>query len=120
MSRIQTWFVGAGIRVIGYAVLGFWCAFKRDWAWGRSSGRTCRRTGSKVAIVFARFIISVLVFSCSSGRRERRDGKLRRVARWGVVSAGQVYFWVVAWVLVRCWMCQVLLVGGIVVVVCLK
>jgi hypothetical protein len=121
VSRIQTWFVGAAIRVIGYGVPVCLWVSRRAWAWGWSSGRTCRRTGSKVAIVFARFMISLLVLWCSSGRRERRDGKLRRVARCGFVSAGQVYCCIAAWVLARCWMCQILLFGGIVVVVvCLK
>lgn len=82
-----------------------------------SSGRAWRRTGSKAAIVVARDIISFLVAACSSGRVERREGKLRRVARWGLVSAGHMYCLSAGWCArARCWMCQVLLVGGMVVV----
>lgn len=66
----------------------------------------------------AREIISLLVLACSSGRVERREGKLRRVARWVLVSAGRMYcFALSAWSeRARCWMCQILLVGGMVAV----
>lgn len=84
------------------------------WACGMSSGRAWRRTGSNAAIVVARDIISLLVAACSSGRVERWEGKLSRVARCGLVSAGQVYCFVLSacCARARCWMCQVLFVGG--------
>lgn len=94
------------------------CLSRRAWASGMSSGRAWRRTGSKAAIVVARDIISLLVAEWSSGRVERREGKLSRVARWGLVSAGQMYCFVLSCCCARarCWMCQVLLVGGMMVV----
>lgn len=94
------------------------CLSRRTWACGISSGRMWRRTGSKTAIVAARDIISLLVAAWSSGRVERCEGKLRRVAMWGLVSARQVYCFVLSrcCARARCCMCQVLLVGGMVVV----
>lgn len=94
------------------------CLSRRACACGMSSGRVWRRTGSKVAIAVARDIISLRVAALSSGRVERREGKLSRVARWGLVSAGQMNCFVLSGWCVRawCWMCQVLLVGGMVVI----
>lgn len=121
MSRIQQWFVGAGMRVMLERCWGgrvvVWLS-SRALACGMSSGRVWRRTGSKAAIVVARDIISLLVAACSSGRVERWEGKLSNVARWRLVSAGQMYCFVLSacCARARCWICQVLLVGGMVVV----